>query len=126
MPPPFQHVFLLRPYERVEIGQSRWLYTEWSFMGAVAVMLNEFQVQHLHNRVCSEGAMLFYRGGDVLPRPRMGNGLWPLTCVTYVRQMLGLEFRYRTWTPARLWHELLNEGARIVVAPACPPPRPWC
>lgn len=126
MPPPFQHVFLLRPFERVEVGQSRWLYTEWSFMGCLAVTLDESHVHPLHTRLCNEGAMLHYYGSSRLPPPRMGNGLWPLTCVTYVRQMLGLPFRYRVWTPAALWHELVNAGAKVVVAPLCPPPQPWC
>jgi hypothetical protein len=47
----------------------------------------------------------------------MANGLWPLTCVTFVRQVLGLPFRYRVWTPQALWDELLERGGTIVVAP---------
>ena len=117
MPPPFQHVFLLRPYESTQIGKSRWLYVEWSFMGAVALLIDEAQATQLHRRVSSEGAMLYWPGYHDLPPPHMANGLWPLTCVTFVRQVLGLPFRYRTWTPLALWNELLEGGARIVVSP---------
>jgi hypothetical protein len=114
---PFQHVFLLRPYETLSLGGSRWLYVEWSFMGAVTVLLDEAGVKPLHDRVIAEGAMLHWRGSDSLPPPHMGNGLWPLTCVTFVRQVLGLPFRYRTWTPLALWNELVDRGARIVMEP---------
>jgi hypothetical protein len=126
MPPPFQHVFLLRPYESTTIGQSRWLYAEWSFMGALSILIDEAKVQPLHRWISNDGAMLYYKGSDSLPPPRMGNGLWPLTCVTYVRQLLGLEFRYRTWTPLALWYELIDHGAGVVTGPLCPPKRPWC
>jgi hypothetical protein len=35
-------------------------------------------------------------------------GLW---------QILGLPFRFRTWTPVALWHELRDLGARTVMEP---------
>jgi hypothetical protein len=117
MKPPFQHIFLLRPYESIHIGASRWLYVEWSFMGAVTVLLDEHQVAVFHRRVIAEGAMLHWPGSSILPPPRMGNGLWPLTCVTFARQILGLPFRYRTWTPLGLWHELVEKGAKVVIDP---------
>jgi len=117
MQPPFQHIYLLRPFESVHLGQSRWLYVEWSFMGAVVVMIDEHQVRPLHRRIVDSGAMLHYAGSNLLPPPRMANGLWPLTCVTFTRQVLGLPFRYRIWTPQALWHELVDKGAKVVVAP---------
>jgi hypothetical protein len=117
MQPPFQHVYLLRPYESIHIGVSRWLYTEWSFMGCLTFMLDEHTVKPFHHRLLAEGAMLYWPGSSILPPPRMGNGLWPLTCVTYARQMLGLKFRFRIWTPLALWHELVDNGARVVIDP---------
>ena len=118
MQPPFQHVFLLRPYEAVAFGKARWLYVEWSFMGACSVLLDEHQVQPLHRRLCAEGAMLYWRGNPNFTRPHMGNGLWPTTCVTFARQVLGLQFRYAIWTPQALWHELVDKGATVVIDPA--------
>jgi len=118
MPPPFQHIFLLRPYESVSIGESRWLYVEWSFMGAVTVLIDQRHVAPFHRRVIDEGAMLYWRGNPGLPPSRMGNGLWPLTCVTFARQVLGLPFQYLPWTPRGLWDELVDKGATVVVDPA--------
>ena len=117
MPPPFQHVFLLGPTSASRSPQSRWLYVEWSFMGAVAVLIDEAQATPLHQRVSARGRHAVLPGDNDLPPPHMANGLWPLTCVTFVRQVLGLPFRYRMWTPKALWDELLEGGARIVVSP---------
>jgi len=117
MKPPFQHVFLLRPHEQLDMSRSRWIYTEWSFMGAVMVLLDSREAAPLHEHVMSHGAMLYYQGGNRLPPPHMGNGLWPLTCVTFVRQVLGLPFRCKVWTPRALWDELLERGGRVIVAP---------
>ena len=115
---PFQHIYLLRPFESIHIGQSRWLYVEWSFMGAVVVLIDEHHVAPFHRRVIAEGAMLHWYGSSVLPPSRMGNGLWPLTCVTFARQILGLPFQFRPWTPKGLWDELVDKGATVVVDPA--------
>jgi hypothetical protein len=65
----------------------------------------------------AEGAMIYYHGNHRMPWPHMANGLWPLTCVTFCRQVLGLPFRYRVWTPKALWNELIERGGTIVVAP---------
>ena len=117
MKPPFQHVFLLRPYESVDVSKSHWIYVEWSFMGAVVRLLDVRHAAPLHERVMAEGAMVYYRGSHEMPWPRLANGLWPLTCVTFCRQVLGLPFRYRVWTPQALWNELIERGGTIVVAP---------
>lgn len=117
MKPPFQHIFLLRPYEYLDTARSHWIYVEWSFMGIVVRDLYAHDAAPLHERVMREGAMIWYPGSETFPRPDMANGLWPLTCVTFVRQVLGLPFRYRVWTPHALWCELLERGGRVVVAP---------
>jgi hypothetical protein len=117
MKPPFQHVFLLRPFEQLDAAKSCWIYVEWSFMGAVVRLLGVREAAPMHEHVMGCGAMLWYPGSDRLPAPHMANGLWPLTCVTFVRQVLGLPFRYRIWTPQALWDELLERGGTIVVAP---------
>ena len=117
MRPPFQHIFLLRPYESVNIDASRWIFVEWSFMGAIVKLLDLRDAAPLHEMVMAHGAMIFYPGSRRLPPPHMGNGLWPLTCVTYTRQVLGLPFRFRVWTPEALWHELIGLGGTVVVPP---------
>ncbi len=115
--PPFQHIFLLRPYESLDVSKSHWIYTDWSFMGIVIRLLDSHEAAPLHEQVMREGAMIYFAGRTELPRPDMANGLWPLTCVTFVRQVLGLPFRFGVWTPVQLWHELIARGGKIVVAP---------
>ena len=115
--PPFQHIFLLRPYESLDVSKSHWIYLEWSFMGIVCQLLDAAGAAPLHEMVMRTGAMVYYRGDTILPGPHMANGLWPLTCVTFVRQVLGLPFRYRIWTPHALWCELIELGGTVVVHP---------
>ena len=118
MPPPFQHIFLLRPYESIHIGPSRWLYTEWSFMGAVTVLIDEHHARPCTAACSPKAPCCTGAATPACRRSRMGNGLWPLTCVTYARQVLGLPFRYLPWTPKGLWDELVDKGATVVVDPA--------
>lgn len=115
--PPFQHVFLLRPYEMLDVDKSHWIYVEWSFMGIIVRLVGYRDAAPLHEMVMREGAMIHYTGSIEIPRPNMGNGLWPLTCVTFVRQVLGLPFRFGVWTPEQLWRELVDRGGKIVVDP---------
>ena len=115
--PPFQHVFMLRPYEVLDVAKSHWIYVEWSFMGIVVRLLDAHEAAPLHDQVMREGAMIYVSGHRRIPPPRMGNGLWPLTCVTFIRQVLGLPFSFRVWTPIQLWRELERRGGKIVVDP---------
>ena len=118
MPPPFQHVFLLRPYESIQSAKSAGSTSNGRSWAPCAVLIDEHQAtpaappRHAPTAPCCT-----IRATTTCRRRTWRNGLWPLTCVTFVRQVLGLPFRYRTWTPQALWDELVDGGARLLSHP---------
>lgn len=109
----FDHVWLLRP-----LGDSRWIYTDWSLQGLCVRVLSHSAATRL---IHQSNGVLRYHCRD-LPRPFLPYCFLPTSCAGVVRQIVGLPGTWRFWhSPQSLWCELRKRGAEVVLKPILDP-----